>query len=94
MKIRALAASLVGPPCAGAARLPAITPDYPWLPLAESSDYLQFGPGGAVGTWRDPLCRQRLWRMAVPQKMVVYDTGVGCTCLSWTFCLQSWVLSG
>ena len=29
MKIRALAASLVGPPCAGAARLPAITPDYP-----------------------------------------------------------------
>ena len=24
-----LAASLVGPPCAGAARLPAITPDYP-----------------------------------------------------------------
>jgi len=30
MKIRALAASLVGPPCAGVARLPAITPDYPW----------------------------------------------------------------
>ena len=29
MKIRALAASLVGPPCAGVARLPAITPDYP-----------------------------------------------------------------
>ena len=25
----ALAASLVGPPCARAARLPAITPDYP-----------------------------------------------------------------
>jgi hypothetical protein len=29
MKIRTLAASLVGPPCASAARLPAITPDYP-----------------------------------------------------------------
>ena len=26
---RALAASLLGPPCAGATRLPAITPDYP-----------------------------------------------------------------
>ena len=29
LEFRALAASLVGPLCAGVARLPAITPDYP-----------------------------------------------------------------
>ena len=29
IEFRALAASLVGPPCAGAARLPVITSDYP-----------------------------------------------------------------
>jgi hypothetical protein len=61
-------------------RLPLITPDYPWPGAVITSNLGSVARLARDGRNGNPLCRQRLWQMAVHQKMAVYDAGVGCTC--------------